>query len=362
MWQSWYPYDSFGLDACSWIVLSFAVWFSNLAVRKQSLFWGVTLYWSLLGVLCLIQRLFLDTNLFGSVFGLMRVLSWGLFLFGPLVCVCVQRHVIGWRRWSVNVLGSVLAIVGVDAFWIEPNTLEVTHYTIQDERISKPIRIVLLADIQTDIFNAHTQNALATAIKQNPDIVVFAGDYLQYSFRRDFSPNIEPFNKILKELNYDSVINIVVEGDVEAKLGDEWHQLFKGIPSHILDPSQIIQLEGMNVVGLTMEDSKNGIVPEVQNDLYTIVIGHNPNFSLLRPNGDLYLAGHTHGGQVQMFGMGPLITLSDVPRAQAEGFHVLDNESVLIVSRGIGMERYDAPRLRFLCNPEIVVLNLLPSN
>ena len=262
----------------------------------------------------------------------------------------------------VIILGSLLAIVGVDAFWIEPNRLEVTTYSIHDERITEPIRIALLADIQTDVFDEHTRSALETAMGQDPDIVVFAGDYLQYSFRRDFSPNIGPFNQLLKEYGYESVINLVVEGDVEAKLGDEWHPLFSDLPSHIFDPSQIKEVHGLNIIGLTMEDSKNGIVPEVANDQYTIVIGHNPNFSLSRPNGDLYLAGHTHGGQVQMFGVGPLITLSDIPRRQAEGKHVLDNGSTLIVSRGIGMERYDAPRLRFLCVPEIVVLDLLPKN
>lgn len=361
MWHSWYPYDSFGLDVCTWVVLSFAVWFSNLAVRKQSLIWGVTMYWSLLIILCFIQRIFFDTQRFGSVFGFMRVLSWGLFLFGPLVCFSVQRHVVGWSRRLVITLGSLLAIVGVDAFWLEPNRLEVTTYSIHDERITEPIRIALLADIQTDVFDDHTRRALETAMDQDPDIVVFAGDYLQYSFRSDFPPNIEPFNQLLKEYGYESVINLVVEGDVEAKLDDDWHQLFSDIPSHIFDPSQTKEVQGLNIIGLTMEDSKNGIVPKVSNDRYTIVIGHNPNFSLSRPDGDLYLAGHTHGGQVQLFGVGPLITLSDIPRRQAEGKHVLDNGSTLIVSRGIGMERYDAPRLRFLCIPEIVVLNLLPN-
>jgi predicted MPP superfamily phosphohydrolase len=39
----------------------------------------------------------------------------------------------------------------------------------------------------------------------------------------------------------------------------------------------------------------------------------------------------------------------------------LSGERTLIVSRGIGMERGDAPRLRFLCRPQIVIVNLEPS-
>ena len=33
----------------------------------------------------------------------------------------------------------------------------------------------------------------------------------------------------------------------------------------------------------------------------------------------------------------------------------------LAVSRGIGMERFDAPRLRFLCRPELMILELSPA-
>jgi predicted MPP superfamily phosphohydrolase len=32
----------------------------------------------------------------------------------------------------------------------------------------------------------------------------------------------------------------------------------------------------------------------------------------------------------------------------------------LLVSRGIGMERGDAPPLRFLCRPELAVIDLVP--
>ena len=40
----------------------------------------------------------------------------------------------------------------------------------------------------------------------------------------------------------------------------------------------------------------------------------------------------------------------------------LANGSTLVVSRGIGMERGTAPRLRFLCRPEIAIVDLVPSS
>jgi predicted MPP superfamily phosphohydrolase len=72
----------------------------------------------------------------------------------------------------------------------------------------------------------------------------------------------------------------------------------------------------------------------------------------------LLVAGHTHGGQVQIPFFGPPITLSRVPRSVAAGgFHSLDGRAIY-VSRGIGNERGWAPRVRFLAPPEVSLLTL----
>lgn len=74
----------------------------------------------------------------------------------------------------------------------------------------------------------------------------------------------------------------------------------------------------------------------------------------------LALAGHTHGGQVQLPWFGPPLVLSNVTRAMGAGGLFRLGESWLCVSRGIGMERNHAPRIRFLCRPELTVLELVP--
>ena len=93
---------------------------------------------------------------------------------------------------------------------------------------------------------------------------------------------------------------------------------------------------------------------------YHIVLGHRPDYALGRIDADLLLAGHTHGGQVRLPFVGPLLTLSRLPRSWAVGRSELPGGQTLYVSRGVGMERGGAPRIRFLCPPELVVIDILP--
>ena len=92
-----------------------------------------------------------------------------------------------------------------------------------------------------------------------------------------------------------------------------------------------------------------------------LLLSHSPDSALaLSPASriDLVVAGHTHGGQVALPLLGPPITFSGVPRVvSAGGLHTLDGHHVY-VSRGIGREGNQAPRVRFLCPPEVSIINL----
>jgi uncharacterized protein len=92
---------------------------------------------------------------------------------------------------------------------------------------------------------------------------------------------------------------------------------------------------------------------------YRLVISHAPDFidALTTPI-DLALAGHTHGGQVVLPLFGPPTTAIRLPRKYAGGLNDF-NGTPIHVSRGIGMERgFDIP-VRFLCPPEIGIIDLM---
>jgi predicted MPP superfamily phosphohydrolase len=95
----------------------------------------------------------------------------------------------------------------------------------------------------------------------------------------------------------------------------------------------------------------------------TIALTHAPYQRVLNSfvnhGADVIFAGHTHGGQVQVPGIGALVTNCDLPREYASGLHLWHHAfhaAYFEVSAGIGTSIY-AP-VRFSCPPEAVVVTL----
>jgi len=93
----------------------------------------------------------------------------------------------------------------------------------------------------------------------------------------------------------------------------------------------------------------------------TIVVGHNPIELLGLPSDmpthiGLFLAGHTHGGQIRLPFFGPLHLDEGWPRDWSEGLvRLADGATWLYVTRGLGSSKVP---VRFLCPPEITDLTV----
>jgi uncharacterized protein len=68
----------------------------------------------------------------------------------------------------------------------------------------------------------------------------------------------------------------------------------------------------------------------------------------------LQLSGHTHGGQVRLPFYGALFTASLYGKVFEAGRYKL-KDLTLYITRGLGLEGAGAPRVRFLCPPEITL-------
>ena len=297
-------------------------------------------------------------------FDVCRLAAFGLFVHGPAV-LCGSAWLLRRDARKTAVFSAAVAVllvaVAVDAFLIEPTWLEISQIEIVSPKITEPVRIVVLADLQTDELTAHERAAFRRAIEQKPDLLLLAGDYVQlYDGRREAL--IKRLNGMLRELDLPAECRaFAVQGNIDPS---DWTTIFEGTAIEPITGSGSLDVAGLRLTCLSDYASFNSSlrIDRPDPDRFHVVLGHRPDYAMSgRVDADLMLAGHTHGGQVCLPWIGPLLTLSESPRSWASGMSELPGGRKLIVSRGVGMERGGAPRVRFLCRPELVVIDLKPQ-
>jgi uncharacterized protein len=295
-------------------------------------------------------------------FGTLRLLAYGLFGFTAAVLAAGAAALArGHRRYAMALAGGFLVIeaVAIDAFLIEPHWLDVRTVRLHSDKISRPIKIAILADLQTDEIGEYERSVLARVIDAQPDLILLAGDYIQdfdHAARRRLHRELRAS---LQAIDFGAPLGAyAVRGNVDS---DGWTTSFEQTRVTTSRETRSFDVGELRIVALSVADSFAPNLSVSPSDRFQIVLGHCPNFALGDVRADLLVAGHTHGGQVRLPGLGPIITLSRVPRGWAAGVADIGQGRTLIVSRGIGMERGPAPRLRFLCRPELVFVELLPA-
>jgi predicted MPP superfamily phosphohydrolase len=78
----------------------------------------------------------------------------------------------------------------------------------------------------------------------------------------------------------------------------------------------------------------------------------------VRAHFDLYLAGHTHGGQIALPFYGALITYSRYDKKYEAGLY-REGSTTLYVNRGLGLAHEPMPEARFWARPEVTVIDLV---
>ena len=372
-------FDVVGLAVGAWLALR------ALPARGPWRFGRDVGWLTLFGGLLLLSAYALGVALFQSVFAVMNLAAHALFIiFTPVLLLrafaCLQEACKRAKLFALLLFATGLAsgAVYVQAFFFEPHDLQIRRYEYRSDRLkglAEPIKVVILADLQTDRVGSYEEAVFARMDAEKPDLVLFPGDWIQIQpfdrkrYEEERAKLLALFDGLKHEPRYGFY---GVDGDVEQAT-----EVFAGTRIHALE-DELARLPAeshLQIFGLTRMSSREPAGPGCSwdSDYYvarqsfdglTILLGHSPDFTRGFLGGIshevLCVAGHTHGGQVVLPGIGPPITLSSLPRSIAAGGMHRMGEATLCLSRGVGMERGYAPRLRFLCPPELVVLTLRP--
>lgn len=294
-------------------------------------------------------------------FHAMGTASYAIFLHAPLVLLGVAwLHRKNLKRALPCLAVALgLAFVAMDAFLYEPHALVTSTYEI---KAREGVRVVVMSDFQAVHIGDYERSVLFRIADLRPELLLLAGDYIQvYGERR--AGVVREFRQAWEDANIHPKLGVfAVRGDVEP---DGWEdELFGGLGVATSDETKTLHAGGLTLTLLSLRDSGNRSLSLPPTSAPTnIVLGHRPDFALGNGPAGLLVAGHTHGGQVQVPFWGPPFILSAVSHEWGGGgLHVVDAARSLLVTRGAGVEHADdAPALRFNCRPEIVALEMIRS-
>ena len=252
---------------------------------------------------------------------------------------------------------------GAYANRIEPQHLVLERRTIRLPHLSLALdgfRIALMSDHH--LFPLTPRELLERAAEQanalHPDLILLAGDYVCANAEsiRDLAPILGRLNATYGVFailgNYDYSRGA---GLIRAQLAAQSIEVLVNRGVHVGPSAGRLFLAGLDSILGGVPDPNRAFAGCRQTDV-TLALVHEPDYfptlARLTPV-NLQLSGHSHGGQVRIPALGPLI-LPPGSRIYHSGLYKLNGRFVY-TGRGLGMVGLP---VRFDCPPELTEITL----
>jgi predicted MPP superfamily phosphohydrolase len=266
----------------------------------------------------------------------------------------LRRHLLENRRYYLLLGGAnaVLGILFLYGWLIETQRVELVRQSVTVHPHTAPVALTIahLSDLHIHTFGAREKKALELVAASEPDLICLTGDYASDLTPRAFAAT----RRFLGELS--------APYGVFASLGN-WDlnpaAIFDGSHVQLLaDRAATVEIRGAEV---RLTGIRFGLSPlrldKPPPQALNILLHHSPDYleEASQQGYDLYLAGHTHGGQVRLPGLGPIVRMSR--RGYDMGLYGV-GDTWMYVNRGLGAEAGPLPEIRLFCRPEVTVIEL----
>jgi hypothetical protein len=245
-----------------------------------------------------------------------------------------------------------LALVALRSFVWEPDSMEVTRHTLPGP-VAQRLRVAHVSDLHAVEFGSREHEVLRVLSLEKPDLVVLTGDLVD----ADRPPEtLREFFRFLKA----PLGVFVVRGEADRR-GEHDERFYADVGATLLVGGGVKVRDDVWVVGLDHPAPERSAESPGFTDApaaaYKIALFHAPDlFPQIAGLVHLALAGHAHGGQVRLPGVGPLFLPPSARRFPMGWF--TENGTALYVSRGLGTT---GVRARLLCRPEVAIIDIAPS-
>ena len=246
--------------------------------------------------------------------------------------------------------------------------LRVTDDTVVSDQLPPGFsgaKIVFAADFHCGIFfgKGRMDEVVQKIDSLDPDIVILGGDYIE-SGSNYINQCFAALGKLKARLGVYAIMGNCdyqdgMAGDIRQAMADQNIKLLENSGVWIgqnLSADDLtsgrIRIGGIADI-LRSNPNLEGALGGAATSDFTILVAHNPAFrQIADPRIDLALAGHTHGGQITLFGLPLSPTLWG--QKYVSGLYKKDRTTI-IVSNGIGTRLVP---IRLFAQPEINLITL----
>jgi uncharacterized protein len=262
----------------------------------------------------------------------------------------------------LQILGTILVVYG---FWIEPHRLKVTYQKLTSSKLHNitPLRVLHLGDLHIERITDREKALNELVESLHPDLILFSGDVLNISYLQD-ERAWQDARKVIS--CWKAPLGVfAVSGSSAVDIPANMPALMEGLPVHWLRDEKVrinFGQDHLELVGVScthrpyLDGPRLDNLMEHANGDFNLLLHHSPDLAAYACNAgiDLQLSGHTHGGQIRLPLYGAIVTGSLYNKKFESGRYQV-RDMTLYVTHGIGMEGCAAPRVRFLCPPEIIL-------
>ena len=283
-----------------------------------------------------------------------------------------------WGTWVGSALGLGAAYCTIYGFTLGFHQFEVNRFDYSSNQLPKAFdgyRIAVFSDIHVGSYTGYSRWVLEDAIDSinamNPDLIVFLGDIqnTQPSELYDFSTLLSSLKAkdgvmaIMGNHDYSRYVNV----DSAQKVANiyETEKLQRSFGWRLLLNENVTLHRGTDsifVAGMEGNDEIDAYfgvgnaqrsMENIPDGVFTIMLVHNPNEWIDKvvpeTTAQLTMSGHTHGGQVELFGLRP----SRITYGKDFGMYE-ENGRSLFVTTGLG----GVIPMRFGVPGEVVLMTL----
>lgn len=312
------------------------------------------------------------------LFALIYVIN---FLVIPLIFLCIGMYRISRSSaafWEETIMAALsIFLLGMFEYvsLIEPTNIQIEERAIYSSKVTGEITIIHISDIQSNSVGRYEEKVFRLLGNIPADLVFHTGDlgepfyYWGYDISR-YEPELKKLARLFCALHPKyGIYNVIGDTEIERKI--PLFDRLSGVKTLVNEHLVVSTDRGrLNILGLSLETSRNGAYQRVsqwmergkQNE-FKIIMGHAPDYipDVVKEEIDLCLAGHTHGGQINLPAFGALMRSSSIPKTWVRGFRIV-NKVHINVSSGVGVTHaWGLPPMRFRCRPTITILRVFPQ-